>query len=141
MSATRDLLNGLAGELSPIGSTPPVAAGGTGIFAKALPTSPDRAVALNAYASVDEAKVALSTIRVQFWFRGKPNDPLDVDDLADSAFAILQGLEDRTYGSVHLVQCNRVSSSQMGADESKRSERADNYEIDLDMPTTVGRPW
>lgn len=145
MSITRDLLVGLAGELATAGvgsyTGSPVVNPNTGIFFKALPTLPDRCIALTVYSSSDEAKVSLSHVRVQLWFRGKVNDSVDVDDLADAAFNVLQGLEDRYYGSVHLVQALRVSSVPMGVDDSKRAERSDNYQIDLDVPTTSGRPW
>lgn len=143
MSTSRDLLVGLAGELvtGSVALMGPQTDPATGIYFKALPTSPDRAVALTIYSSVDQPKVALSTFRVQFWFRGKVNDSVDVDDLGDAAFTVLQGLEDRVYGSVHLVQCLRVSSVPLGVDVNKRAERSDNYQCDVDMPLTALRPW
>lgn len=134
MSVTRDLLEGLKAELSAGGITTP-------LFFKLLPTTPDRAIAVTPYGSSDETTVALSTYRVQFWFRGDANASLSVDDDADAAFAILHGLTDRTYGSVHLVQCLRISSVPLGIDGSKRSERTDNYEVDLDLPLTAARPF
>lgn len=141
---TRDLLLGLAAELVTAGigtTTLPVSNPSTGIYMKALPTAPDRAVALTVYSSVDQPKVALSTVRVQFFLRGKADDSADVDDLGDAIFLALQGLEDRTYGTAHLVQCNRISSVQLGIDDNKRANRSDNYEIDLDVPVTAGRPF
>lgn len=134
MSFTVDLLTGLSTYLAANGITTPV-------FFKALPTLPDRCIAITAYAATDEAKVALSKIRVQFWFRGIVNNSLDVDDLGDSVFNLLQGAEDLTFGTAHVVQALRVSSIQLGADASKRSERTCNYELDLDVPVTSGRPW
>ena len=134
MSFTTDLLTGLAAYLAANGVADPV-------FFKALPTTPDRCIAVTAYASTDEAKVALSHVRVQFWFRGIVNNSLDVDDLGDSVFALLQGAENLTFGTAHVVQALRVSSIQLGADASKRSERTDNYELNLDVPVTPGRPW
>jgi hypothetical protein len=141
MSITRDLLVGLATELSAAGVLTYANDSTTQIFLKQLPTSPDRCLAITSYATSDEAKITLSSMRIQFWFRGTPNDSVDVDDLADAAFNVLQGMENRTYGSVHLVQCNRVSSSPLGLDENKRAERSDNYEVDVDVPVTAGRPW
>lgn len=135
MSTTRDLLAGLKAEL--VASGVPAAS----IVYGDLPSSPDRAVALAAYAAVDEAKVALSTVRVQLMFRGAQNNSIDADDFADDAFAVLHGLEDRTYGSVHLVQCLRISAVPLGIDSMKRTTRADNYEIDVDLPLTAGRPF
>lgn len=133
---TRDLLVGLKADL--------VAAGiATPIYFGDLPTTPDRAMALTAYSAVDQPKVALSTLRVQVMVRGIPNDSLDGDDLADSIFNALHGLENRSYasGTVHLVQCLRISAVPLGIDTSKRSTRADNYECDVDLPLTAGRPF
>ena len=135
MSFTRDLLVGLKSEI-PSGTL----AAASIVFGD-LPSTPDRAAALAAYAAVDEPKVAKSTIRVQFMFRGDVNNSLSCDDLADDVFAYLQGLEDRTYGSVHLIQCFRVSAVPLGVDANKRSTRADNYECDVDLPLTAGRPF
>ena len=134
MSFTTDLLTGLTAYVSAAGITDPG-------FMKALPTSPDRCYAVTAYSASDEAKVALSKIRVQFWFRGIVNNSLDVDELGDSVFNLLQGAEDLTFGTAHVVQMLRVSSIQLGADANKRNERSDNYELDLDVPVTPGRPW
>jgi len=133
-SFTVDLLTGLSPYLAANGVTTPV-------FFKALPTTPDRCIAITAYAATDEPKVALSHVRVQFWFRGIVNNSLDVDELGDSVFNLLQGAEDLTFGTAHVVQALRVSSIQLGADANKRSERTCNYEFDLDVPITSGRPW
>ena len=134
MSFTTDLLTGLSTSLAANGITDPV-------FFKALPTSPDRCVAVTAYSSSDEAKVALSHIRVQFWFRGIANNSLDVDVLGDAVFDVLQGVEHVQMGTAHVNQMLRVSSAQLGADANKRNERTDNYELDVDVPVTSGRPW
>lgn len=135
MSTTRDLLVGLKAEIAPA-----VIAASSVVFGD-LPSAPDRAVALSAYAATDEPTVAKSTIRVQLMCRGIANNSLDCDDLADDIFALLQGLTDRTYGVAHLVQCNRISAVPLGIDSLKRSTRADNYEIDVDLPLTAGRPF
>lgn len=134
MSLTSDLLNGLSAHLNANSVTTPG-------FMKVLPTAPDRCYALNLYASRDEPKVALSHVRVQFWFRGMVNNSLDVDELGDAVFNLLQGAEDLTFGSVHVAQIMRASTMQHGIDANKRSERSDNYELDLDVPVTPGRPW
>jgi len=134
VSFTTDLLTGLSAYLDTNGITTPV-------FFKALPTTPDRCIAITAYSTLDEPKVAASKVRVQFWFRGIVNNSLDVDELGDSVFNLLQGAEDLTFGTAHVAQMLRVSSGQLGADDSKRNERSDNYELDVDVPVTPGRPW
>jgi len=138
---TSDLLRGLATDLGAQGLATYTGDAGGNVFIKELPASPDIAVALTAYASVDDPKVSRSTVRVQFWFRGARNDALSPDAMADAVFAWLQGREDFTYGSVHVVQAFRVSTVQLGSDGNKRHERTDNYEFDLDLPLTAGRPF
>jgi len=110
MSFTGDLLTGLAGYLAAAGigvtyrpSTPYVA-GETGVFFGLYPTSPDRCIALTAYAATDEPKVALSKIRVEVALRGAVNDSLDVHNLGDAIFNVLQGAENLTFGTAHVVQ-------------------------------------
>ena len=134
MSFTRDTLAGIKAELIAAGVTAPIVFGD-------LPSAPDRAVALSAYSAQDEPKVARSAIRIQVMIRGVANNSVDADDLADDIFAALQGLEDRTYGSAHLIQCLRISAVPLGIDSLKRTSRADNYELDVDLPLTAGRSF
>lgn len=134
MSHERDLLAGLKALI--VAAVP----GATVVYGE-LPSTPDRAVALNVYASVDEPKVALSTFRVQVMVRGVANNSLDAGDFADDIFDALHGVENRTFGTVHLVQCLRISRVPLGVDTSKRTTRADNYECDVDLPLTAGRPF
>lgn len=134
MSHERALLTGLKPLIL-------AAAPGLTVVYGDLPSSPDRAVALNAYAATDEAKVALSRIRVQVMARGVVNNSLDAGDLADDIFDALHGLENLWFGDVHLVQCFRISRVPLGIDTAKRTSRADNYECDVDLPVTVGRPF
>jgi len=148
MSFTSDLLTGLAGYLAGAGigvtyraSTPYVATETAVVLTGQYPTSPDRCVVLNAYAATDEPKVALSKIRVELALRGVPNDSLDVHDLGDAIFTVLQGAEDLTFGTAHVVQALRVISASGGVDANKRSMRSDSYSLDVDTPITPGRPW
>lgn len=134
MSFTSDLLLGLSAYVTAHGVTAPG-------YMKALPTTPDRCFSITAYSTSDEPKVAATRVRVQFQFRGIVNNSLDVDDLADDVFNLLQGAEDLTFGTAHVAQMFRVSSSQDGVDANKRNGRFDSYELDLDVPVTSGRPW
>jgi len=146
---TSDLLTGLAQYLADAGigvtyrTSTPYLATETGVFFGLYPTSPDRCVGLNPYAPTDEPKVALSHIRVEVALRGIPNDSLDVHDLGDAVFYVLQGAEDMTFGTAHVVQVLRVpgSSNPGGVDANKRSMRSDSYSLDVDTPLTPGRPW
>lgn len=143
---TRDLLVGLAGELDTAGvgvySTSSVVADpSTGIYFGKTPATPNRTITLATYFTDDELKIAASTYRVNVNLRGTPYDTLDAVDLSDAVFSVLHGLERRSYGSVALVQMYRVNSIELGTDDLDRSERSDNYELLLDMPVTVLRPW
>jgi hypothetical protein len=147
MSFTSDLLTGLAQYLADAGigvtyrTSTPYLATETGVVFGLYPTSPDRCIALTAYAATDEPKVALSRIRVEFALRGAVNDSLDVHDLGDAIFNALQGAEDLTFGTARVVQALRVISASGGVDANKRSMRSDSYSIDVDTPLTPGRPW
>lgn len=140
VTITRDLLTGLATDMDAEGLAQYTGGPGGTVFFKQLPTSPDRAVALTVYATQDEPDENVTVFRAQFMFRGAPNRGTDVDDFADDVFMWFQGLRDRTYGSVELRFARRVSSVQLGVDESKRSERADNYALTCNTPSTSGRP-
>lgn len=145
MSVTRDLLEGVARFLSdegrgvydPDGIYDPAS---TVIKMKELPATVDRAIMLTAYTPSDHPTINLSQRRVQVWFRGAPDDALDVDDLADSVFDVLHGLTHRDFGTAHAVQVLRTSSMPMGKDDNNRHERADNYTFDVNEPPTAGRP-
>lgn len=99
-----------------------------GIFQKRLGQVPDRAVAVTQYDSTDSHPVPLSIRRVQLRFRGAPGAVSGADDLADAAFAVLQGLT-REAG---LSLITREIVAQLGPDENERQERADSYQIILD---------
>jgi hypothetical protein len=145
VSYTRDLLTGLAQYLTAAGvgtyrSTGTYLGTDTAIIFGPLPPTPDRCVALTAYASTDDAAINLSQVRVQFYLRGTPGNTLDVVDLNDSLFIALQCLTNRQYGTAYLSQARRVSTIPMGIDDSLRSEISANYELDVNTPATVGRP-
>lgn len=146
MSFTADLLTGLAQYLAGAGigvtyrPTATYLAGETGVFFGLYPTTPDRCIALTAYATFDQPKIALSKIRVEIALRGAANNSLDVDDLGDSVFNALQGIEHQQFGTAHVVQALRVISAATGVDDAKRSQRSDSYAFDVNVPATIGRP-
>lgn len=145
MSATRDLLVGLAQHLhaAGVGVYNPSAVynpATTVITMKNLPSTVPRAIMLTAYGPSDHPTINLTQYRVQVWFRGNPNDSLDVDDLGDSVFNVLHGLEHVDFGTAHVVQALRVSSLPMGEDDNNRHERSDNYAFDVNRPATLNQP-
>lgn len=111
----------------------------TAIVFGPLPIDPSRCIGLSLYSAQDHPKQNLSTVRLQLMFRGAPDNTLDVGDLATQAFAALQGVEGREFGTAHLIQCGRVSAVPLGLDDSRRGTRADNYEIDVNTPYSAGR--
>lgn len=145
MSVESDLVKGLAQYLNDHGAGTYKPTGGylaaeTAIVFGELPTGPDRVIAISVYGSNDEGQVPLSQLRVQFMFRGNPNDTLDAGEVADPVFDLMQGLEHLQCGTAHINLSQRVSRVTLGADDNKRQLRSDNYALDVDMPATAGRP-
>ena len=134
MSFTRDLLAGLKAHLVSQGITATI------VIGQDLPSSPDEALALNLYDSEDFVEVARSDVRVQAMCRGVANDSLDSADVADQIFDILHGLEGLWIGELHVTLCSRLSVVPLGIDTAKRTVRADNYELTVDVPTSARRP-
>lgn len=146
MSTTSDLLDGLAAILDSAAITVDKTGsnylpGDTALTFKNLPASPDRVVCLSPFgANSDHPEIPMGVQPVQVRVRGT-SDPRDVDELADSVFAVLHGAINRTFGSVHVVQVLRTSSIPLGMDDqSRRWERSDNYDCYMDYPTSTNRP-
>lgn len=141
---TSDLLLGLAQYVSDGGAGIYRPAGGyvdtdTAIVLKQLPDAPDRVISIMAYTTSDMVTITQTSVRVQFWFRGIRNDSLDVDNLGDQVFGLIQGMTNRDFGTAHVIQAYRVGSGQLGIDTNNRSQRSDNYQFDLNVPPTAGR--
>jgi len=144
-TATRDLLVGFAqmlndsgiGVYNPSGVYTPTQ---TGIVFKTVPQGPDRCIILTVVPLIDSVEIPMGKTLLQVRTRGLPNQPLDVEDLGDACFDLLQNIKNLTMGSTHIIQCLRNSSVPMGQDNSKRWERVDHMYIDLDYPPTVNRP-
>ncbi len=149
MSALNDLLDGLAQMAQTAGIanyTPPYSVSDTGIYMSQMPmgdeaSNPgtDRAVVFSAYALNDAVSLPMGQITVQVRTRGL-EDPFDVNVLDDQCYQLYQGLTDRTFGSVHVIQMLRKSSLPMGQDSNRRWERSSNYVCDVDLPPTSNRP-
>lgn len=146
MSATRDLLEGIAWQLhnASVGVYRPdgvYAPGDVGIVLKVVPVAPDRVIVLNTYTpgNTDDPDQPLGTVAVQFRYRGRPNTPLDTDDTKDAVFDLIQGQEQYRYGTVQAISVARFSSMPMGQDGSKRLEHVDNYYVETETPPTLHR--
>lgn len=145
-SPTTDVLDGIGQLINAAGvadypwtdgSTQPAV-----VTFKDMPDSPDRVVVLTPYgASGDQPEITLGRQAVQVWCRGTADDSQDVDVLADAVFAVLHGITNRQFGSVHVVQGLRESGNlPRGMDEQRRWMRTDNYYFDVDLPTSANRP-
>lgn len=145
-TSTRDIFTGLAtliagagiGVYRPDGSA--YAAGETAIVFAESPPSPDRVIMMQVVPMTDETVLPSGVWMVQFYFRGVPGNRLDVHDLGDSVFDLLQGATGLTLGSVTVDQCQRQGSVPNGQDPSKRWTRIDRYMLDLNTAPTLNRP-
>ena len=146
MSATSDLLYGLAQYLAdqgivtyPLAAGTSYTAGQTGVTFDLMPQAPDRVVCLTAYAASDDAANPWSSMRVQVRTRGLPSQPDDLWTLRDSVYNALQSESALTFGTVTVAQILRVSSVPLGMDTNRRFEHADNYQLDIQLPATANR--
>jgi hypothetical protein len=146
MSYTTDLLVGVAQQIAAAGlgvynPTGVYASTDTAIVFKNVPISPDRCIVLNVYGTgaPEDPQTAVSQLGLQVRCRGLANPVMDVNDLADSIFLLLQGQKHQQYGTVHANQIRRNSSVPIGQDSNKRQEHADNYYVDCDMPNGTNR--
>jgi hypothetical protein len=98
-----------------------------GVFYGALDTGPDRAVGVTVYATDDDVALGTALRWVQVRYRGAPGRPDGADVLAAAGFRALHGVHHRD----GIARARRVSSAHLGADDSGRLERTDNYEITL----------
>lgn len=115
-------------------------AGQLGIWTKLMPAAPDRAVVINVVWGGDDITMPRSQPMIQIRARGAAGKPLDVDDILDPIAATLHGKTNLPLGGFMVVQINRRVVAPLGADESKRWERADQYYADVDVPPTINRP-
>lgn len=148
MTVTKDVLTGIAQLIADAGLASwnqdgVYALADTGIFLKTMPDGtgiPDRAVTLNLIPVTADVSMPFGQYFLQVACRGQRNKPLDVDDIADPIFDILQGLTGQTFGVTRIAQLRFVSGTPMGQDGSTRWERADRYMADIDTAPTILRP-
>ncbi|AXA97587.1 minor capsid protein [Microbacterium sp. PM5] len=146
MASTKELLTGIAEFLAGAGVGLTWNPAGiytsaqTGILVKRMPDNPDRVVTLTLVPTADDPLMPLGSKMLQVRGRGARNDPLDVDDLLDPIFDVLHGRTNWLIGSQVIVQCLRRISAPMGEDGNYRTERADQYYLDVDAAPTPLRP-
>ncbi|WP_309029141.1 minor capsid protein [Streptomyces alfalfae] len=130
MGYTGDLLGGVAALMQsaglavfrPSGTYTPTE---LGITFGALPSTPNRAIAITAY-PVEDTSFSDAVTALQIRIRGE-RDPRPVDDLADDLFDLLHGREQEWIGGVYVALIWRQSQAPLGPDEAGRMELAANY--------------
>lgn len=105
------------------------------IYWDALPGAPDRATAMSLYPVDDDG--TLSTVGVQFRFRGRRNNRADTKDLSASIDDILNGLERVTWAGVDVVRVWRQSGADLGPDGNNRQEITRTYYIQYTRATAL----
>lgn len=139
---TSRLLTGLAELLATGGAGTWRASGAytaaeTAIVIRAIPQDPDRIITLAAYPiGSDLPGMADHTVGVQVRCRGVPDDPRDVEDLADTVFELLDSYGRGTVGTIPVVDIVRRSYTSLGQDVNRRWETSSNYYVEAMRPTT-----
>lgn len=145
MARTDDLLVTLAqlhvtAGIATYSDTVPYTSGQTGIGIGQLPNGCDRALAITDYGTSDtNPNLAMTTLFVQFLYRGLPDDRKSMTDFRDGSYDLLQNLTGRPSGTAWIDQCYRIGTVPLGMDDLQRWMQADNYQIDLALAPTANR--
>lgn len=107
-------------------TTDPYTADQVGVFYGRIGEEPDRAVGFRVYGATDEP--GLRRRRVQAWIRGARGERDSADRIAGDLLARFEKLS-REGG---IVSIRRDSMSALGADDTDREQRSENYTITLD---------
>lgn len=100
------------------------------IFAKRLPPTPGRAIAINTYGTdlnPNPDMASILTVRIQVRSRA----PMDADPTGDNAITALHGQHHQEWAGLIVDRCRHLSTAQLGADSAGLDERADNFEITI----------
>jgi len=109
----------------------------TGIVLGAIPQAPDRVIALSAYGVSDSPGLSDSVIGVQVRCRWENADPRPVDDLQDTIFNLLHGVNGVTLSTgVYVVIATRKSAATLGQDQNGRWSNVANYYLSVHRPST-----
>lgn len=95
-----------------------------------IPATPDRALGVRVYGGSDDIEAGTKTRRVQLRSRGAPGEPAGADVIADAAHDLFSSLLREGV----ISEVTRLSFAPLGADDSQREERTDNYLIIFDNP-------
>lgn len=133
MGFTVNLVTGIA-ELLHTGNvgdwTAPWVSTDTAIVIDALPTTPDKAIALTLY-DVENTGGTDTIMGLQCRVRGTPNNRTTAKDILDRLFDALHGLEHVTIGGVPVVRIWWQSGAPLGTDTTNRQEYTANYYLQI----------
>lgn len=122
-------LDGFAWLTDPEGPAYPADA--IGVFYGAIGDTPDAAVGVRVYNTIDDRHLHLR--RVQVRVRGGQHDSAGADRIAGLIFARFDSLSRE--GGISGIR--RESIGRLGADQNGRDERTENYLIILDNQETL----
>lgn len=97
-----------------------------GVYYGRISDAPDRGIGIRVYGTPDEPWVRIR--RVQIWVRGARRERDSADRIADAVHARLDKLS-REGG---ICGARRESMTALGADDTDREQRSENYTITLD---------
>jgi len=110
--------------------TTPWAATDTAISVDVLPSTPDKAIALNLYTVANPGGTD-SIIGLQLRIRGKAGNRTEDKDILDKAEDALHGLKNITWAGIPIVYVEHKSGASLGTDSANRLEHTQNYYITL----------
>ena len=144
MAFSVDLLDGLARLIagtapeafrySPPGETP-TGAGPCELHLDALPTTPDRAVALALYPVDTDSGHTTGTWGVQARIRGRPDSRKDVKDDGDMLATVLDNARPEEVSGIPVIRVWLQSGADLPTDENRRQHVTRNYYITLTQST------
>lgn len=110
-------------------------AGEVAITDRAIPSSPDRLIAIATYpVESGPSDLADTTIGVQLRLRGT-TDPRVCSDIGSALYDLLDSCGRQTWGSVSIVDVYRQSAVSLGQDQNDRWEASHNYYVAAMRPT------
>lgn len=134
---TRALLEGLAVRLDQAGAGTYRADGSaylpgeTAIVFGILPSSPESAIAITPYQSLDDVGHADRLVSLQVRMRSPGHDPRALWDTADRVFGALHDVGSYALGGVRVAWSARTITAPLGLDDNGRHEQADSYDFQL----------
>lgn len=135
MGWTADLLTGLADRVAAVTGGSYDADGTSGdVVLGSLPDELAQGISVQGYNLQPDHDTADVIQPVQFWLRGPA---AWVRDTADAIFDDLEGAVDQTIGGIAVPLITLHSDAPLGIDGRRRTERAVNYDIHANRPTTA----